>query len=201
MSGDEASLPDTGPESRSSMTSELSATLGSRRGHDEQATYALLNSSAADSHVRTSPSLADAQDSRDLEAVYSTSSPGSPTLFDPSGFSSRTYRVSSVQTAVGTSESCLERWPTSGTAWRGGFSTAVSSECRSADGECSSSEPSLADILEPNVPARFSLSAKAAIGILRRAEKRGRALSEPLKVALQIVAGASAPTKQGGASR
>jgi hypothetical protein len=110
-------------------------------------------------------------------------------LFDPDGFSSRTYPVSSLATAVGTSESCLPRWPTSGTAWPGGFSTAVSSECRSDGDGCSSSEPSLTEILEPpqNVPPKYSLSARAAAGILRRAAKRGRELPAHLQDALQAV--------------
>ncbi len=124
------------------------------------------------------------------DPTCSSSSPGSLSLFDPDGFSSRTYPVSSLQTAVGTSEQSLERWPTSGTAWPGGFSTHVSSECRSVDGVCSSSEPSLSEILEPpqNVPARYSLSARAAQGILRRAEKRGRELPNHLRTALMAVA-------------
>jgi hypothetical protein len=43
----------------------------------------------------------------------------------------------------------------------------------------------LADVLEPNAPARYSLSARAATGILRRAEKRGRELPEALAMALR----------------
>jgi integrase len=135
-----------------------------------------LISSAAASPARTSASPANAPDSPVTAPASSSSSPASSTLFDPDGFSSRTYPGSSPRTAVGTSESCLERWPTSGTAWDGGFSTAVSSECRSADGVCSSSEP-VADgdpRAAADVPARYSLSARAAQGILRRAEKRGR---------------------------
>ena len=53
----------------------------------------------------------------------------------------------------------------------------------------------LTEILEPpqNVPARYSLSARAAQGILRRAEKRGRTLPEHLKSALEAVAGRRTP--------
>jgi len=89
----------------------------------------------------------------------------------------------------------LERWPTSGTAWHGGFSTHVSSECRSDEDGCSSSEPSLTEILESpqTVPAKYSLSARAARGILRRAEKRGRTLPGHLAVALEAVAGHRTP--------
>jgi hypothetical protein len=39
------------------------------------------------------------------------------------------------------------------------------------------------------VPQRYYLSAKACQGILRRAEKRGKALPDALKVALESVAG------------
>jgi hypothetical protein len=38
------------------------------------------------------------------------------------------------------------------------------------------------------VPAKYSLSARAATGILRRAEKRGRVLPSHLSAALEAVA-------------
>jgi hypothetical protein len=49
---------------------------------------------------------------------------------------------------------------------------------------------SLASILEPlsQVPTRYYLSAKAARGILRRSEKRGKTLPEVLRLALEAVA-------------
>jgi hypothetical protein len=48
---------------------------------------------------------------------------------------------------------------------------------------------SLSDILETGgVPQRFSLTAKACAGILRRAEKRGKSLPPQLAHALQAVA-------------
>lgn len=51
---------------------------------------------------------------------------------------------------------------------------------------------SLSDILETgDVPQRFYLSATACRGILRRAEKRGKALPMTLRRALEQVAGAS----------
>jgi hypothetical protein len=51
---------------------------------------------------------------------------------------------------------------------------------------------SLSDILETgDVPQRFYLSAKACRGILRRAEKRGKALPTTLRLALEQVAEAS----------
>lgn len=150
----------------------------------------MLISSQAGSRAKTSPSPGNAAGSPGNAPGCSMSSPVSSTLFDPDGFSSRTYPDCSVATAVGTSESCLERWPTSGTAWHGGFSTHVSSECRSDEDGCSSSEPSLTEILEPpqTVPAKYSLSARAAQGILRRAQRRGKSLPDHLLAALTTVA-------------
>ena len=166
-----------------------------------------LDSSAAASLAKTYPWLDAGPDSQVTDPGCSMSSPGSSRLFDPDGFSSRTFPVSSLQMAVGTSEQSLERWPTSGTAWVGGFSTAVSSECRSDDGGCSSSEPALTEILDPPhaVPVRYSLSARAATGILRRAQRRGRELPPHLLSALSLAAasqadGESEPTKQQEAS-
>jgi hypothetical protein len=61
---------------------------------------------------------------------------------------------------------------------------------RSDGGVCS-----LSDVLETNsVPQRYSLSAKACTGILRRAERRGKALPPMLKQALEQVAGGTAAT-------
>ncbi len=160
-----------------------------RAGKGSASRGALIFSAAA-SLARTSPLPDNDAGSKAPAPACSSSSPGSSRLFDPDGYSSRTYPVSSLQTAVGTSEQSLERWPTSGTAWRGGFSTHVSSECRSDDAGCSSSEPSLMEILEEpqNVPAKYSLSGRAAQGILRRAHKRGRSLPSHLSRALETVA-------------
>ena len=59
---------------------------------------------------------------------------------------------------------------------------------RSVDGVCS-----LSDVLETGeLPQRFSLSAKACSGILRRAERRGKALPPMLKAALKAVASSQA---------
>jgi hypothetical protein len=193
-SGAEMSSPPAGPECPSTPMSE---TLAPKR----QASRS--TSSAEASPAKTSPSQDDGPASPATAPDSSMSTHESLSLFDPDGFSSRTFPASSPHTAVGTSESSLARWPTSGTAWAGGFSTHVSSECRSADGECSSSEPALTEILEPpqDVHPKYSLSARAALGILRRAEKRGRALPPHLLSALSEVAasapdGASDQTKQ-----
>ena len=56
-------------------------------------------------------------------------------------------------------------------------------------GECPSVavESTLSQILEANVPGKYSLSAKACAGILRRAERRGKELPPMLKAALEYV--------------
>jgi hypothetical protein len=66
---------------------------------------------------------------------------------------------------------------------------------RSADAGCSSSVASLSEVLETGpLPPRFSLSKKACEGILRRSQRRAKALPPMLKAALEAVAGGTAPT-------
>lgn len=54
-------------------------------------------------------------------------------------------------------------------------------------GECPSAEneSTLWQILQANAPEKYSLSAKACRGILRRAEKRGKELPRMLREALE----------------
>jgi hypothetical protein len=60
---------------------------------------------------------------------------------------------------------------------------------RNAAAESSLSLASLSEILETGpLPPRYSLSAKACSGILRRAERRGKELPPMLKKALEAVA-------------
>jgi hypothetical protein len=65
----------------------------------------------------------------------------------------------------------------------GGFWTADISESPKDAAECS-----LSAVLQTHVSPRYFLSPKAAAGILRRAEKRGRELPEPLRSALTLLA-------------
>lgn len=85
------------------------------------------------------------------------------------------------------------RFGNSGTTAPGGFWTLNTSESRSAaDGY---SACSLAEVLLPDAPPKYWLSPKAAAGILRRAEKRGRELPEPLALALRALAGGTTSTE------
>jgi hypothetical protein len=81
-------------------------------------------------------------------------------------------------------------WPASGMAWRGECWTLSTSESPS-DAVASS----LSDVLEtgPHL-SKYCLSPKAAEGILRRAERRGRALPSSLRSALEAVAAADRTT-------
>ena len=52
----------------------------------------------------------------------------------------------------------------------------------------------LSQVLEADVAPKYYLSPRAAAGILRRAEKRGKALPEQLEAALRTLAGDIGPT-------
>lgn len=57
-----------------------------------------------------------------------------------------------------------------------------------------SSHPRLTDVLQSDVLPKYFLSAKAATGILRRAERRGKTLPAQLQAALTALAGAPKTT-------
>ena len=90
---------------------------------------------------------------------------------------------SSVPTAALTSEGFSTKWSNSGMAYRGELWTLVTSESPNDGVECS-----LSQVLNPTAPQRFSLSAKAASGILRRAGRRGKVLPPALQTALESLA-------------
>jgi len=107
----------------------------------------------------------------------------------PSGWFGRTSPVSCRATEAGTLEPCLEGWQNSGMGSPTEFLTLSTSEWPKDAAVCS-----LSQTLEVgNVPQRFFLSAKACAGILRRAERRGKSLPEPLMLALRAVV-SRAPT-------
>lgn len=139
---------------------------------------------ASRDRAKTYPSPESEQDSPATEADCSSSSCESLTLFSTpeDGSSLRTFPDYFPQTVDEISPSFSRRWPTSGfTTSLGECWTADTSECPNGGGEFSS----LPDVLEDEVPARFYLSQKAAAGILRRAEKRGKALPPRLESALR----------------
>lgn len=149
-----------------------------------------LTSSAEASHAKTSALPASGPGSKESAADSSLSSCESLTLFDPGPSSLRTSRGSTALEALKaqTSGSSSTRWPSAGIWRHGELSTRNTSGCHSEGDECSCA-PSLTEILEPNASEKYSLSQKAAAGILRRATRRGRSLPPQLEEALRAVAG------------
>ena len=142
-----------------------------------------LTSSAAASPARMSVPQVDERDFERLEVASSSSLHGLLENYGPAGSWSRMFQgfTQAMQARISTPSS--ERLPNSGMAWRGECWIANTSESPSGGVECS-----LSDILEAHVPQRFYLSAKAARGILRRAEKRGKELPLALQQALEALA-------------
>lgn len=101
----------------------------------------------------------------------------------PPGLSERMCLGSSLPTTGQTLRRSSGRSPNAGMAWPGRFLTLNTSEWRNGAAVCS-----LSDILEESPDPKYSLSAKACLGILNRAEKRGKELPEPLRQALKVVA-------------
>jgi site-specific DNA-cytosine methylase len=122
----------------------------------------------------------------DLQASEVHSPSHSSTLWSDTDLGGSCWKMSlgsSVQTKALTSEGFSMKWSNSGMAYRGELWTLDTSESPSDGVECS-----LSQVLNPTAPARFSLSAKAASGILRRAGRRGKVLPLALQTALESLA-------------
>ena len=99
------------------------------------------------------------------------------TINAPIGWSGRTSPVSCRLTEEGLLEPSLEGFQNSGMGGPTEYLTLSTLEYPSAAVVCS-----LSDILETgDVPSKYSLSAKACRGILRRAENRGKVLPRQLQ--------------------
>ena len=142
---------------------------------------------------RASPS-ASPDSERDWQTRVATScSPILPllTAIGPNGWFGRTCPASCQATADGILVPSSGAWANSGMGSPTGFWTLSSSEWNHTLAPCLKDDgvSSLSDVLETGaVPQRYYLSAKACQGILRRAEKRGKALPPSLAAALQAVA-------------
>jgi hypothetical protein len=90
--------------------------------------------------------------------------------------------VSSVPTTALISEGFSMKWSNSGIASRGELWTLDTLESPKDGVECS-----LLQVLSATAPQRYSLSAKAASGILSRAGRRGKVLPQELKTALEAI--------------
>jgi hypothetical protein len=110
---------------------------------------------------------------------------------DLGGLSGKMSPVFCPRTEDGTLAPSSGRWANSGMGSRTECWTL--NTCEWGDGpepfRSAGDVSSLSDVLETGpLPPRFSLSAKACSGILRRAERRGKALPPMLKAALEAVA-------------
>lgn len=111
----------------------------------------------------------------------------------PVGFLSRTSLAFYPATEEETLPSSFAGWSNSGMASLGGYLTLSTSEWPSDAAVCS-----LSDVLETGpVPPKYFLSPKACLGILRRAEKRGRELPPSLRAALEHAAQMTTKPRQG----
>jgi hypothetical protein len=160
----------------------MAPTLKAAASGTNQVPVALI-SSAEDSPAKTSASPESGQDSQGSGQDSSLSSPGSQMSFDHVGSSLRTSLGSSPLPTDETWESFSQRWPKSGMAFPGGWLTQDTSEYPSDAVECS-----LSAVLETTVSERYALSARAAKGILRRADARGKTLPVELETALRELA-------------
>ena len=136
-----------------------------------------------DSPAKTSALQGSAQDSQASDPVLPLHS---LTLWSSDDLGGSCWKMSlgsSVPTAALTSDGFSMKWSNSGMAYRGELWTLDTMESPSDAVECS-----LSQVLNPTAPPRFSLSAKAASGILRRVEKRGKILPEILTDALRKIA-------------
>ena len=135
-----------------------------------------------------SPAKTSASQGSELDSQASDPALPSPslTLWSSADLGGSCWRMSlgsSVPTAALTSEGFSTKWSNSGMAYRGELWTLDTSESPNDGVECS-----LSQVLNPTAPERFSLSAKAAEGILRRAGRRGKVLSTALQTALESLA-------------
>ena len=95
----------------------------------------------------------------------------------PSSESAQKYQFLDLRTGAGI---LPERSWVTDSPLRGGSSTRNTGECPSA-----ANESTLWQILQADAPVKYYLSARACEGILRRAERRGKALPPMLREALE----------------
>lgn len=144
----------------------------------------LLTSSTGDSPARTSAWPASGPVLTALVAASGLSSSG---CCPSCGHDGRSLRMSPdfyPATEDATLASFSAGWMTSGSQSHGRYWTRSTSESRNAAAACS-----LSQVLQDEVSSKFYLSAKAAAGILRRAERRGKSLPAHLERALRTLSG------------
>lgn len=135
------------------------------------------------SPVKTSPLPESGRDLLESGVDYGSSLRELLTNLSRAGLSSRMSPVFYPATEDEILPSSFTGWSNAGMAFRGGFLTLNISEYPNDADVCS-----LSQVLETDAPQKYYLSAKAAQGILRRAEKRGKELPTHLRSALEKMA-------------
>ena len=138
---------------------------------------------AVDSRARTYQWPDAARDWLESDRDFGTSSIAFLQSVGRDGLSSKMSPACYPQTQAETLPPSFQGWSNSGMASPGGYLTLSLPEWHSDAAVCS-----LSDILETDVQPKYYLSAKAARGILRRAEKRGKTLPSLLRAAHMAVA-------------
>jgi hypothetical protein len=147
---------------------------------------------AADSPARTYQWPAAARDWLEAEVDYGLSSIALLQSLGRDGLLSKTSPAYYPVTKDRILPLSFAGWSSAGMACPGGYLTLNISDWPNAAAVCS-----LSQVLETAVPQAYFLSPKAARGILRRAEKRGRVLPPSLAHSLQMLAGqVDLPDKQ-----
>ena len=145
---------------------------------------------AEDGRAKTSaPPIAEVvRDWAESEAAFGTRCVELSATFAHAGWSERMSPVCYHTTEDVISESSYGGWQTSGIVSHTGCLTLSSSEFPSA-----AVVSSLSQVLETQPAEKYSLSREACLGILRRAEERGRDIPHPLKEALESITSAPSP--------
>ena len=158
-------------------------------GQSKARSFQQLTLFAEDSLARTSAWQEIARAWVESGAGFGGSSGASWLSAAPSGALSKTLMASCRRTMDGIWEPFSEHWGSSGMGSPTECWTLNTSDWPNGATVCS-----LSDILETGeVPAKYYLSPKAAAGILRRAERRGKALPALLKEALTALAAQGPP--------
>ena len=141
-------------------------------------------SSRADFLVKICPSLVSEKDWQENGVDFSGKSVESLEKQERKRLSSKMFLAFFPQITEEIWSSSLKRWSNSGIAWDGGCLMLNTLEFPN-----DAVESSLSDVLETQGDhlKKYSLSPKAAEGILRRSNRRGKLLPQPLQRALENV--------------
>lgn len=139
-----------------------------------------LTLSLADSPAKMFPWLDAVRDWLESEAAYGGNSVELLGAIARAGLLSRMSPAFYPATPAGTLPSSFGGWSDAGIASRGGFWTLSISDSPKDAAVCS-----LSEVLEMEVAPKYYLSPKACLGILSRAERRGKPLPTHLRRALE----------------